>query len=54
MRINGVDGREYLNDHPETLSILLKNKLLLNYSDELPNCLLTENYNRSLLNNNNK
>ena len=24
MRINGVDGREYLNDHPETLSIIVK------------------------------
>lgn len=35
MRINRVDGREYLNDYPETLSILLKSKSLSNYSEEL-------------------
>lgn len=51
MRINGVDGREYLNDHPETLSILLKNKTLLNYSDELQSCLLTNDFNKDLLKN---
>lgn len=49
MRINGVDGREYLKVHPETLSILLKNKSLLNYSDELQSCLLTDNFNKGLL-----
>ncbi|OCL23357.1 hypothetical protein A9G07_06140 [Gilliamella sp. wkB72] len=49
MRINGVDGREYLNDYPETLSILLKNKSLSNYSEELQSCLLTNDFNKGLL-----